>query len=70
MTVRTSLILLTRSQVAEHWNCSVRKVDRLRKLGLLNWIDLTGGIGARPVVRFNPEQIAEFENDNLMDIND
>ena len=61
--------LLTRSQLAQMWNCSPRKIDRLRKSGQLVWIDLTGGSGSRPQVRFKFEHVIEFENRNLMNIN-
>ena len=61
--------LLTRNHLAKRWLCSTRKVDRLRKSGQLAWIDLTGGKGKRPVVRFKVEHILEFEKRNLMDIN-
>lgn len=62
-------ILLTREQLATRWNCSVRKLDRMRTLGLLEWIDITGGLGHRPTVRFPISMIHEFENRNLMSTN-
>ena len=61
--------LIKRQELAERWNCSTRKVDRLRKSGLLAWIDLTGGRGKKPLVRFQLKQIIDFENNCLMDIN-
>lgn len=53
--------LLTRAQLAQRWHTSARTVDRRRKLGLLPWIDLTGGRGKRPLVRFRLADIEEFE---------
>lgn len=53
--------LLSRGQLAERWHISERTLDRRRKLGLLPWIDLTGGRGKRPLVRFRLEDIEEFE---------
>ena len=59
----------SRKQVADRFGCSVRKVDRLRLLGLLPWIDLTAGIGKKPTVRIRLEDIIAFETKCLMDIN-
>ena len=52
---------LTRPNLARRWNCSIRKVDRLRKEGLLPWVDLSQGRGGRPCVRFNMEDIEAYE---------
>lgn len=60
--------LLNRRQLAERWNCSERKIDRLRNNGFLPWIDLTAGHGKKPIVRLRIEDILQFEIDNLMDI--
>ena len=60
--------LLTRDQLAARWNCSVRKIDRMRTYGLLPWIDISGGEGDRPTVRFAISSIEEFESSNLMSI--
>jgi len=60
--------LLDRKQLSERWNCSTRKIDRLRSFGLLDWIDISGGIGSRPTVRFHIDAIQEFENQNLKSI--
>lgn len=53
--------LLSREELAARWGCSLRKVDRLRKYGELQWIDLTAKKGKRPVVRFHLDQIIQFE---------
>jgi hypothetical protein len=58
----------TRNQLAKRWKCSVRKIDRLRTYGLIAWIDLSGGKGTRPTVRFRMETILAFETKNLMSI--
>lgn len=60
--------LLTRDQLATRWNCSLRKVDRMRTYGLLPWIDISGGEGDRPTVRFHVDMIEEFEKRNLKKI--
>ena len=39
----------------------MRTVDRKRLDGLLAWIDLSGGRGRRPQVRFRLADIEEFE---------
>jgi hypothetical protein len=52
---------LKRFDLARRWNCSTRKVDRLRKEGLLAWVDLSQGRGGRPCVRFNIEDVEAFE---------
>jgi len=36
---------------------------------MLAWIDLTGGRGKKPLVRFNQRHVINFESMNLMDIN-
>ncbi len=59
---------LSRKELAERWNCSLRKVDRLRKLGRLPWLDLTGGTGRKPFVRFRLKDILAFEETHLMSI--
>lgn len=60
--------LLTRDQLATRWSCSVRKIDRMKKYGLIPWIDISGGIGTRPTVRFPVTLIEEFETRNLKKI--
>ena len=57
---------VNRQQLAERWQCSVRKIDRLRNLGLLSWVDLTAGQGKRPLVRFRCEDVTAFENSSTM----
>jgi hypothetical protein len=51
----------TREQLARRWSVSVRTIDRLRQRGQLPWIDLSGGTGARPVVRFKLSEIEDYE---------
>jgi hypothetical protein len=53
-------MMLGRKKTAKILNVSVRTVDRLRKNGLLPWIDLTGGHGKRPIVRFLESDIEDF----------
>lgn len=56
-----SIHMLSREELAARWNCSLRKIDRLRKYGELPWIDLTAKKGKRPSVRFSLDQIIQFE---------
>jgi predicted DNA-binding transcriptional regulator AlpA len=53
--------LLTKNEVAQRWQQSKQTVDRHRRLGQLPWIDLSGGIGVRPVVRFRLSDIEQYE---------
>jgi hypothetical protein len=54
-------IMFTRKALANRWGTSERTVDRKRKLGLIAWIDISGGKGKRPLVRFRLEDIEEYE---------
>lgn len=58
----------TRYMLAQRWQCSERKVDRLRKEGLLPWIDLSAGKGLKPMVRFKIEDVVNFEKENHMGV--
>jgi hypothetical protein len=53
--------LLTRSGLAKRWKSSVRTIDRRRQIGLIPWVDLSGGKGSRPVVRFRLSDVEDFE---------
>jgi hypothetical protein len=53
--------LLTRQALKERWNIGLRTIDRLRQSGKLAWVDISGGRGARPIVRFALADITEFE---------
>jgi len=53
--------LLTRASLAVRWGISPRTLDRKRKLGLIPWIDLAGGLGNRPIVRFRLIDILSYE---------
>jgi hypothetical protein len=53
--------MLNRLDLANRWKTSIRTIDRKRKFGLLPWIDLSGGAGKRPIVRFRLEDIEEYE---------
>ena len=52
---------LSRQALATRWDTSARTVDRRRAMGLLPWIDLACGRGARPVVRFKLADVEAFE---------
>ncbi len=52
---------LSRQGLAGRWGVSVRTVDRLRKDGRLPWVDLSGGAGARPIVRFRLCDVEHYE---------
>jgi len=60
--------LLTREKLSERWKTSKRTIDRRRNLGQLPWLDLSGGLGSRPLVRFRLEDIEAFENEARKDI--
>jgi hypothetical protein len=53
--------MLTRNELANRWKVTPRTIDRLRRLGLLPWQDLRKGTAARPIVRFQIEDIQEYE---------
>ena len=53
--------LITRSELAMRWGTSERTIDRRRKFGLIPWIDIAGGHGNRPLVRFRLQDIEEYE---------
>lgn len=54
-------MLLTRYALAKRWGTSVRTVDRRKDYGLLPWIDLAGGRGNRPMVRFQLSDVERYE---------
>jgi|WetSurMetagenome_2_1015567.scaffolds.fasta_scaffold527272_1 hypothetical protein len=58
--------MITRFDLAKRWKCSTRKVDRMREQGLLAWVDLTQGRGARPCVRFRLADIEALESRMVM----
>jgi hypothetical protein len=53
--------MLTRHDLAERWSTSIRTIDRRRKFGLIRWIDLSGGRGGRPIVRFRLSDVEHYE---------
>ncbi len=53
--------MITRFELAKRWKCSTRKIDRIRKDGLLAWVDLSQGRGGRPCVRFHLEDVEAYE---------
>lgn len=53
---------LTKKDLIKRWKTSERTIDRLRKTGKLPWLDLSGGQGMKPIVRFRIEDIKEYEN--------
>lgn len=54
--------LITRLDLAKRWQTSTRTIDRNRRLGLLPWVDLAQGQGARPCVRFRLADIEALES--------
>jgi hypothetical protein len=59
-------ILLTRNDLSGRWGVTVKTVDRLRRRGLLPWLDLSGGQGGKSLVRFLLSDIEAFEARNRM----
>lgn len=51
----------SRTALASRWKVSVKTIDRLREFGKLPWIDIAGGRGARPIVRFTLADVEAFE---------
>jgi hypothetical protein len=58
MTIETHF---TRAALAKRWGVTCRTIDRLRQAGNLSWIDIAGGRGARPIVRFALPDVEAFE---------
>ena len=53
--------MITRKDLALRWKTTPRTIDRRRALGLLPWVDLARGMGNRPQIRFQLEDIEEYE---------
>lgn len=53
--------MLTIIDLAKRWKTTPRTIDRRRSLGLLPWINLARGMGKRPQIRFQLEDIEEYE---------
>jgi hypothetical protein len=61
-------IFLTRRDLARRWNVCTRTIDRQRSLALIpGCLDLTAGVGKRPIVRFRLSDIEEYERKVLQD---
>ena len=54
--------LLTKNDVARRLCIGKQTVHRLRQSGRLPWIDVSGGRGKRPIVRFRAEDVIKFES--------
>ncbi len=52
---------LSRAALATMWHVSIKTIDRLREADKLPWVDLSGGRGTRPLVRFKIEDVEAFE---------
>jgi len=52
---------LSRTDLAQRWGVSLKTVDRLRTAHKLPWIDISGGRGNRPCVRFVLRDVEAFE---------
>lgn len=63
----TSKQLISKSELSERWGTSPRTIDRMRVNGILPWIDLSAGLGKKPIVRFKLEDIEHYENKFRMD---
>jgi hypothetical protein len=55
------ITMFSRKELAKRWGASERTVDRRRKDGLIAWVDIAGGQGKRPLVRFRLQDIEEYE---------
>ncbi len=54
---------LSREALAVRWGTSTRTIDRLRQAGKLPWIDISGGRGIRPLVRFTLADVENYERE-------
>lgn len=54
------MVFYTRKEVAGFLKVSKRTIDRLRRDGILPWVDLSAGRGKKPVVRFPAAAIENF----------
>jgi hypothetical protein len=61
-------VFLTREAVATRWSVSTRTVDRRRQDGILPWVDLNGGRGRKPIVRFLLKHIEDYEQKGRLEI--
>jgi len=59
-------VLLTRNDLSSRWGVTVKTVDRLRRRGLLPWLDLSGGQGGKSLVRFSLADVEAFETRNRL----
>ena len=57
----TDQTLFTRSELAERWACSTKTIDRLKRMGRLAWINISGRRGRRALIRFPLNGIEKFE---------
>lgn len=57
--------LLTRKITAIELEVCERTVDRLRQIGALPWLDLAGGRGKKPIVRFRRADVEAMKNRTL-----
>lgn len=57
--------LITRTELAKRWRVDAKTIDRMRQAGVLPWIDISGGRGARPIVRFAVADVTAFEGRGL-----
>jgi hypothetical protein len=57
--------LVTRKQTARQLKITERTVDKLRRLGVLPWIDLTMGKTGRPIIRFQQTDIERLKGTKL-----
>lgn len=59
--------LLSRKDLADRWSISLRTLDRLRQDGRIPWLDVAGGQGARPIVRFRLADVQTYEDQMTTD---
>ena len=61
-------VFITREALATRWSVSVRTIDRRRLDGSLPWVDLNGGRGRKPIDRFLPKDIEDYEEKGRLKI--
>jgi len=59
---------ISRQELARRWGVSTRTIDRKRIKGIIPWLDVSAGIGRRPLVRFRLADVEKLETEMIQDI--
>jgi len=58
--------LISRKQLANRWSVTAKTIDRLRRRGILPWVDISSGKGSKPLVRFRLHDVVDYEFRNRL----